>query len=120
MESTQQDSGRAARYRCQRSKGVQSAPAPLGLCDNLINGLKLLANQQTDGYSRIQSIVTGLQERSRKSIMDGLRSFIEIDNQSALDVGRLRKGLRPFFMLRSRNVVNITQRLLGKEQMISH
>ena len=28
--------------------------------------------------------------------MDGLRSFFEMDNHSALDVGHLRKGQRPF------------------------
>ena len=31
-----------------------------GLCDNLISALKLLANQQKDGESPIQSIVIGL------------------------------------------------------------
>ena len=39
------------------------------LCDNLINALKLLANQQKDGDSPNQSIVTGLHERSRRGIM---------------------------------------------------
>ena len=38
---------------------------PQGLCENLINALKLLANQQKDGDSPIQSIVGGLCERSR-------------------------------------------------------
>ena len=66
--------------------------APLGLCDNLINALKLLANQQKDGDSPIQSIVTGLHEESRRGIMDGLRSFIKEDNHSAVDVGDLRQG----------------------------
>ena len=47
-----------------------------------------MANQQEDGDSPIQSIVTGLHERSRRSIMDGLRSFI------AVDVGGLRHGTR--------------------------
>ena len=40
--------------------------APLRICDNLINALKLLANQQKDGDGPKQSIVTGLHERSRK------------------------------------------------------
>ena len=39
-----------------------------------------------------QSIVTGLHERSRRGIMDGLRSFIEVDNRSAMDVGGLRRS----------------------------
>ena len=63
MESAQQDTGGAARCQCQSSVKVFKAhAAPLGLCDNLINALKLLANQQKDGDSPIQSIVTGLQE----------------------------------------------------------
>ena len=63
---------------------------------HLIHALKLLANQQEDGDSPIQSIVTGQHERSRKGIMDGLRSFIDVDNHSALDEGHVRKAQRPF------------------------
>ena len=68
--------------------------APQELCENLINALKLLVNQQTDGDSPIQSIVTGVHERTSKGITDGL-SFIEIDNHSAVDVGYLCRGLTP-------------------------
>ena len=64
---------------------------PQGLCENLINTLKLLANQQKDGDTPIQSIVTGLCERSRKGIMEGLRNFIKVDNHCALEVGHLRE-----------------------------
>ena len=35
---------------------------PHGLCGNLINALKLLANQQEDGDGLVQSIVAGLCE----------------------------------------------------------
>ena len=66
----------------------------LGLSDNLINALKLLANQQKDGDCPIQSIVTGLHERSRRGIMDGLRKFIQADNHSAVEVGDLCQGTR--------------------------
>ena len=78
------------------AKVFKAHAAAQGLCDNLMNALKLPANQQRDGDSPIQSTVTGLHERSRKGIVDGLRSFIEIDNHSAVDVGHLRRGLRPF------------------------
>ena len=60
------------------------------LCENLTNELKLLANQQTDGDSPIQSIVPGLHERNRRGIMEGLRRFIKADNHRAVDVGHLR------------------------------
>ena len=36
---------------------------PRGLCENFINALKLLANQQRDGDSPIQNIVSGLLEK---------------------------------------------------------
>ena len=68
--------------------------APLGLCDNLINALLLLTNQQKDRDSPIQSIVTGLHKRSSRGIMDGLRRFIQPDNRSAVDVGDLRGGTK--------------------------
>ena len=71
-----------------------------GLCENLINALKLLANQQKDGDSPIQSIVTGLCARSRKGLVDGLRNFIEVDNDSALDVGCLKEVTRCFVVRR--------------------
>ena len=56
-----------------------------------------------DGDSPIQNIVTGLQERSREGIMNGLRSFIDLDNHSAVDVGHVRKGLRPFKVKKTEN-----------------
>ena len=43
----------------------------------------------------IARLKVSLQVRTRKSrldIMDGLRSFIEADNHSAVDVGGLRRG----------------------------
>ena len=76
------------------AKVFRAHAAPLGLCDNLVNALKLLANQQKGGDSPLESIVTGLHEESRKGIMDGLRNFIEVDNHSAVDVGGTRRGTK--------------------------
>ena len=74
-------------------KVFKAQATPLGMCDNLVNELKVLANQQRDGHSPIKSIVTGLlHERSRKGIMDGLRNFIEVDYHNA--VGGLRRGTK--------------------------
>ena len=77
-----------------REKLFKSHATPLGLCDNFVNLLQLLANQQKDGDSAIQSIITGLHERSRRGIMGGLRRFTEADNHSAVDVGDLRRGTK--------------------------
>ena len=41
---------------------------PQGLCGNLINALKLLANQQEDGDGLLQNIVTNLCEVRRKGL----------------------------------------------------
>ena len=49
-----------------RQRYFKAHAAPQGLCGNLINALKLQANQQKDGDSTIQSIVTGLRDRSRE------------------------------------------------------
>ena len=49
---------------------------------NLINALKRLANQQKDGDSPIQSIVTGPHERCKKRTMDGLRNLHHRSRQS--------------------------------------
>ena len=38
--------------------------APQGVCDTLINALKLLANQQKDGDSPVKMLEQGLQARS--------------------------------------------------------
>ena len=75
----------AGNWWCRLVSMPMMRRAPLGLCDKLINALKLLANQQKDGDRPIQSIVTGLHERNRRGVMDGLR-FIQVDNHSVVDV----------------------------------
>ena len=42
---------------------IRAHAVPQGLCENLINAFKLLANQQRDVDSPIQSFVTGLPEK---------------------------------------------------------
>ena len=53
------------------------------------------------GDSPIQNIVTGLRQRNRDGIMNGLRSFIDLDNQRVVEVGRLCRGLR-FLKIKNR------------------
>ena len=57
-----------------------------GLYEKLIHALELLGNQQRDGDSPIQNSVTGLREKSRERITNGLRSFIASDNYRAVEV----------------------------------
>ena len=64
-----------------------------GMCDNLINALKLLANLQIDGDGPVKMVVQGLQERSRPRLMDGLRKFIMVENHEAVKVGELDKNV---------------------------
>ena len=71
-----------------QAKVFKAHAVPQDPCENLINALKLQANQQKDGDSSKQSIVTGLCERSRKDITEGLRIFIEVDDHCALEVRR--------------------------------
>ena len=84
--------------------------APLGLCDNLVNTLKLLANQQKDGDSPIESIVTGLHDMTvpeavvresadeltlRAEEVGSLRTFIDTKHIELERCGPLLVG-RPF------------------------
>ena len=65
----------------EQAKVFKAHAVPQGLCANLINALKLLANQQED-------------------LMDGLRDFIRVDDNHALDVtprhGNLKFGSQKF------------------------
>ena len=60
---------------------VVSHAAPHGVCDNLINALQLLANQQKDGDSPVNVVVQGLLEKS------GLQVIGVVDNHEAVRVG---------------------------------
>ena len=57
---------------------------PHGVCDYMINTLKLLANQQLGGDRLVEVLVEDLQERSRLKMMDELRRFIMEDNHEAV------------------------------------
>ena len=81
-----------------QAKVFKAHAAPQGLSENLINALKLLANQQTDGDSPMQGIVTGLHEKSRQGIMEGLRRFIEVDNKRAVEVDLPTEGISAFWI----------------------
>ena len=52
-------------------KVFKAHAAPLGLCDNLINALKLLANQQKDGDSPKQSIAMGIEADNHSAVRRG-------------------------------------------------
>ena len=79
-----------------QAKVFKAHAVPHGFCGNLINALKLLANQQEDGDGLILNIATNLGERSRKGLAHGLREFIKIDNQRAFEVGYLSEGMGKF------------------------
>ena len=70
----------------EQAKVFKAHAIPQNLCENLINALKLLANQQEDG------VVTNLGKGSRKGLTDGLRDFIRVDNNRALEVGEPHRG----------------------------
>ena len=65
------------------AKVFKAHAVPQGLCENLINALKLLANQQEDGDGLLQNIVTNLGKGSRTGLTEGLREFIKIDKERA-------------------------------------
>ena len=79
-----------------QAKVFKAHAVPQGLCANLVNSLKLLAHQQEDGDGLSQNIVKDQGQESRKGLTDGLREFIMVDNERALDVGALRRGTGTF------------------------
>ena len=76
----------------EQAKVFKAHAIPQGLCENLINALKLLANQQENGDGLLQNIVSNVGKGSRKGPTDGLRDFIRVDNHCALDVGESHRG----------------------------
>ena len=82
----------------RKAKVLRTHAAPQGLCDNLINSLKLFTNQQKDGDSLDEHFVTGLREKSRKDIVGGLRKLVHRRGQTRnSECGRLapRQKMRP-------------------------
>ena len=73
----------------EQTKVFKAHAAPQGLCINLVSALKSVAYQQEDGDGLLQNIVTNLGKESRKGLTDGLREFMKIDAERALDVGYL-------------------------------
>ena len=53
------------------AKVFKALATPLGLCGNLTNALKLLANQQKDGDSPIESIVTACTKEAEDASWTG-------------------------------------------------
>ena len=82
--------------RVEQAKVFKAHAVPQGLCENLVNALKLLANQQEDGDGLLQNIVQNLGKESRKGLTNGLHEFIEVDNERAHDVGSLSQDTGTF------------------------
>ena len=76
----------------EQAKVFKAHAVPQGLCENLINALKMMANQQ----GLPQNTVKDLSKESRKGLTDGLREFNKVDNECALDVGSLCRGTGTF------------------------
>ena len=92
LDGTEQSLGHARQHTDHiNAKVFRAHAAPQGGCDNLINALKLLANQQEDGDSPVRMIVPRLLEKNRRKIMDGRRLFIAVDNYTAVMIEDLEK-----------------------------
>ena len=69
LETTKQARGYTNRVKVLSRQRSSKRPAvPQGLCANLVDALKLLANQQEDGDGLLQNIVTNLGKESRKGL----------------------------------------------------
>ena len=81
---------RRERHACD-AKVFRAHATLQGICENLINALKLLTSQQDDGDSPMDMFVQGLCEKSWLKIMNELRRFITTDNHEAVKCGDLEK-----------------------------
>ena len=75
----------------REAKVIRTHSASQRTCDNLINALKLLRNQQKDGGSPVENLVANLIGEESQGILDGLRKFIAVDNCEAVKVGGLQQ-----------------------------
>ena len=103
----------------EQAKVFQAHAVPQGLCANWINALDLLANQQEDGDGLPQKTVTNLGKGSRKGLTDGLRDFIRVDNECALDVGALRRGTGTFKVRKPKASKRCSDVIVRKARMSS-
>ena len=94
----------------REAKVFRAHAAPNGVCDNLINALRLLANHQKDGDNPVNMDVQGFLKKSRFKIVDGLRRRIMVDNHEAVRVGDLGKNME------SGKVVKPKYRLSGSSE----
>ena len=76
----------------EQDKVFKAHAVPKGMCASLINALKLLANQQEDGDGLLQNVVEDLGKESRRGLTDGVREFMGVDNERALDVVIVRES----------------------------
>ena len=94
LEGTEQSLGHTRQHGPPRSKSVSSTCCAQGVCDNLINALKFMANPQKDGDNPVKMVVQGFQEKSRLKVMVGLRRFIMVDNHVQVKVGDSEKNMK--------------------------
>ena len=80
----------------QTGESFEQAMVPQGLWANLVNALRLLANQPEDGDGLPQNIVTNIGKGSRQGLTEGLRAFTKIDNERAHEVGYLNRSRGTF------------------------
>ena len=75
----------------QEAKIVRAHAAPHGMCDNLVNTLKLLANQQTGGVSPAQVLVDGFPKNEVGS-----------NNHEAVTLGDLEKTQESLLVVKAK------------------
>ena len=78
----------------REAKVFRAHAAPQGVCDNLINTLKIVAKRQDDGDSPVKMVVQGFQEKSRLKIWTGSEGSIIGDFAKSMES---RKVVNPKF-----------------------
>ena len=74
---------------------------------NLVNTLKLLANQQMGGDSPAEVLVEGFQERSRFKMMEEVRMFTTMDCHEAVKIGDLDKAQASLVVVKAKFTTDV-------------
>ena len=97
----------------REAKVFRAHSASQDMCDNLINTLRHLTNQQRDGDSLAELVVADLLEESRRGIEDGLRKIIAVDNHEAVKVGDLHRNTKSSTVMKPKFTTDIPGAVIG-------
>ena len=94
LEGTEQGLGHIRQHRSPRSHSFSGSCGTTGNFRQLAQRAEAPDNP-AERYSPVGKFASGLLEKHRSIIMDGLRKFVAVDNRKAVTVGDLHRETVP-------------------------